>query len=76
MTSNGVDEDGLTSLRCRVNEFIDLVSHTILSVKQYLILLVHPVVGKICDSNAFPHVSHLVSCAIDDVCNLVGHYEF
>ena len=71
-----MNQNTLTDLGGRIDEVKDLVSYLILSVKEYLVLLVQPVEGKVSDSNLFPHVLDLASSAVDDVSDFVCHYEF
>ena len=54
----------------------DGLSGCILCIEDDLVLKVEPLEGKVYDASALPVVWHLLSSAVDDVCNLIGNYKF
>ena len=76
MASNRVDKDTLTSLSSRIYEIKDLVCNFVLCVKQNLVLLINPVKGQVCNTNAFPHVAHSVTSTIHNVGHFISDDKF
>ena len=71
-----MDQDTLTHISSRIYEIVNLVSHSVLGVKQNLVFLVQPIEGQISNANSFPHVFDLSARTVDYVSDFVGNYEF
>ena len=69
-------QHALTALGRRVNELKYLIGHLIIRIEKHLVLLVHPIEGKIGNADVLPHISHCVPCAIDYVRHLISSYKF
>ena len=71
-----MDEDTLVLVHGIVDESKDLIACFVLRVKEDLVLLIEPVESEVLNPDVGPLVLNLTPRTIDDLGDLVGHYEF
>jgi hypothetical protein len=75
LSPDGVDQDTLKTIQSLVNEVKYVLNGVITPVKQYLVLLVLPLVGQILNSQIGELVLYLGAAAVYDFGHFVRRYE-